>query len=105
MLHYDRKQRKYKLYPYEVTYTNKGVEHTQWALPDKEWWLATAEKHDDINIIEFKEFNITPKIQERFDSIKNWEYEIALEYILGGEVTQEQVDYLLGVTKELPSVE
>ncbi|SFL80963.1 hypothetical protein [Salibacterium qingdaonense] len=61
---------KYRLYPHEVTYTKNGEEYTKWALPDKQWWTETAEKHDRINIVEFTEVEVTADMQKRFKEIE-----------------------------------
>ena len=101
MIHHNKKQRKFILYPYKVTYLQRGKEITQYALPNKEWWEETCEKHDHLELIKFEEINISG-MQERFDSVKNFEhYDLALRYVEGETLPQEIVKFLKGGVKEI----
>ena len=96
MLRWNKEEHQYELYPYTVTFTKRGVEHTQYALPNKSWWIKTANLHEHIDIVEFKQIDITQDMQERFDKIKNFdEYNLALRYIEGEELTQDELKHLV----------
>ena len=68
MLQYDENG-KVTLYPYKVKYTRDGEHHEQWALPNKEWWIETANKWPDILDLEFIEVELTPEQLQRFESM------------------------------------
>jgi hypothetical protein len=82
---------KASLYPYKVRYkdTISFGDNIQenWALPDKQWWIDTAAKHDEITIVEFVDVEITKEMQERFNAVKDSIVEGFRfdEYILNGE--------------------
>lgn len=65
-----RNKEQWVLYPYIVKGKRNGEEFEQWALPDKEWWERTADKHDHIEIDEFEEIEVDSDIQERFEEIE-----------------------------------
>jgi len=103
MLKWNKKRYQYDLYPHKVKYTNSILDRgevtirDEFALPDVDWWVGTANRHKGkIDIIEFYDIEITPQMQERYDAIKNFDdVELATQYILGEELTQEQIDSLI----------
>ena len=106
MLKFDEVKKKYILFPHKVKYTDistpKGETLENWALPNKQWWIDTADKHDDINIIEFYDIEIIEEMKERFKSIETFAYtDLATKYILGEELPDFITDYLLGKTETL----
>lgn len=108
MLRFNYKEYEYEIYPFKVKYTNTIIDPTgsvieQYALPNKGWWYETAKKHPaKINILEINKIQITQDMQERFESIKNFDaYDLAVKYIEGEELTQNQVDFILGKTDTL----
>jgi len=106
MLKFDKTKEKYILFPYKVKYidilTPKGETKENWMLPNKQWWVDTAAKHDDINIIEFYDIKITEEMTQRFKEIETFAYtDLATKYILGEELPNFITDYLLGKTETL----
>jgi hypothetical protein len=101
MLYFDKNKQKYILFPHKVIYTDistpKGETLENWALPDKQWWIDTAAKHDDIKIIEFYDIEVTEEMNERFKEIETFaRIDLATAYILGEELPDFITDYLLG---------
>jgi len=90
---------KASLYPHKVKYNRDGKSHEQWALPDKEWWVQTANKWKDIKNMEFVEVSLTPEQLKRFESIKDSIVEgFGFEgYILNGEFQRG----IIGMPKEI----
>ena len=102
MLIFNYKEYQYEIYPQKVTYKQRDKIIEQYALPNKGWWVETCNKHNHLELIKFTPIEITQDMQERFESIKNFDaYNLAVEYIEGKELTQNQVDYLLGKTDTL----
>ena len=102
MLKFNYEEYEYEIYPQKVTYKQRGKVIEQYALPNKGWWVETCNKHDRLELIKFTPIEITQDMQERFESIKNFDaYDLAVKYIEGEELTKEQVDFLLGKTDKL----
>ena len=102
MLRFNYKEYEYEIYPQKVRYKQRGKVIEQYALPHKGWWVETCNKHDHLELIKFTPIEITEDMQERFESIKNFDrYDLAVKYIEGEELTKEQVDFLLGKTDKL----
>lgn len=71
MLQFD-KNGNVTLYPHKVRFYWHDEEiQENWALPTKEWWTETAEKHPDLHIVEFVEFELTPEQLQRYEDIKS----------------------------------
>ena len=101
MLKFNYEEYEYEIYPQKVTYKQRGKVIEQYALPHKGWWVETCNKHDHLELIKFTPIEITEDMQQRFESIKNFEaYDLAVRYIEGEELTPKIIDYLHG-KKEL----
>lgn len=102
MLRFNYEEYEYEIYPQKVTYKQRGKVIEQYALPHKGWWVETCNKHDHLELIKFTPIEITKDMQERFESIKNFDrYDLAVKYIEGEKLTQNQVYFLLGKTDKL----
>ena len=102
MLRFNYEKYEYEIYPQKVTYKQRGKVIEQYALPNKSWWVETCNNHDHLELIKFTPIEITEDMQERFESIKNFDrYDLAVKYIEGEELTKEQIDFLLGKTDKL----
>jgi len=93
MLQFD-KNGKTSLYPYKVKYIRNKKHHEQWALPDKNWWVETANKWPDILDLEFIEVDLTNEQIDRYESIKDHIIEGYGfdEYILNGTFPEGQLE-------------
>lgn len=60
---------KWEFYPHQVRYKKDGDERVQWALPSQDWWLAVAEKHGNVEIVEFEELEITQEMKSRLEAL------------------------------------
>ena len=98
MLKFNYEEYEYEIYPQKVTYKQRGKVIEQYALPNKGWWYETAKKHPNkINILEINKIEITQDMQERFESIKNFDtYDLAVKYIEGEKLPTFITDFLLG---------
>jgi len=78
----------FRLYPWKVRYRQHGQEIEQWALPNKEWWVAFAGRWDHTDILEFIEVELTEEQLARFEQVKHGIpeafREVCIEYILDG---------------------
>mgnify|MGYP001092975479 CR=1 FL=1 len=59
----------WEFYPHQVRYKKDGDERVQWALPSQDWWLSVAEKHGNLEIIEFEELEITEEMKSRLEAL------------------------------------
>ena len=97
MLVFNEVKKKYEIYPYKVNYKIRGVDATQYALPDKQWWIDTCGKHDHLELINFEDVVITEDMQTRFKEIDTFQYyDLAVKYIEGEELPTFITDFLLG---------
>jgi hypothetical protein len=87
-----RKGSRWELYPHKVKYTQHNEEHEQWALPNKEWWTAFADKWEHTEIIGFTEVELSEEQLKRFEEVSNMPEDfsdIYVEYILNGTFPNE----------------
>ena len=82
--------RRFRLYPWKVKYQDsRGNDKEKWALPSKEWWESTAQRHNFT--VDFEEVELTEEQQKRYDQIKERDIPehfrtICIDYILDGEL-------------------
>src|SRR5699024_1057276 len=65
---------------------------TKWALPNKDWWTNTADKHEHITVHEFIEVEVTEDMRKRYEEIKDMPedfFDIYVEYILTGDTSDD----------------
>ena len=77
----------WKFCGYKVKYKQGDTEKEQWALPSKEWWEKTCNKHNKLELIGFEEVELTQEQQERFEEIQDLR--------LGEGHRQSLIDYVL----------
>lgn len=71
MLQFD-KNGNVTLFPRKVRYQWTGSEiEENWALPNEDWWTETAAKHEDLQIIEFFDFELSEEQLQRYEDIKS----------------------------------
>jgi len=87
-----RKGSQWELYPHKVKYIQHEKENEQWALPNKQWWEAFADKWDHTEIIKFTEVDVTEEMQKRFAEVRNMPedfHHIYSAYVETGEIIEE----------------
>ena len=89
-----RKNSEWVLYPNRVTYKERGEEKEDWALPSREWWETTCEKHDHLELIGFEEIELTDEQLNRFDEIRDMPNDfvnVYIEYVRTGVFLNEDL--------------
>ena len=84
--------RRFRLYPHKAKFTDRhGNQKEKWALPSKEWWESTANKHGFE--VEFKEIELSEEQQRRYELIRQIDAPEqfrtdAIDFILEGELPE-----------------